>query len=159
MQFVSVNVPSFHTTQYDLNFLQTLFRICGNLWFPYYIVRFKPPTSFIKINSIIRFHTTQYDLNPFYLFYSILRYFSFHTTQYDLNLNILFCDFKRFLFPYYIVRFKHAGSANGIRTTAKFPYYIVRFKLTSRKYDFPEYNMFPYYIVRFKQDPTQNKPH
>ena len=76
---------SFHTTQYDLNFIEKPQVLRRVFLFPYYIVRFKLKWLFHSFSFLMRFHTTQYDLNK-----------NNRTTQ---------CKMEK-KFPYYIVRFK-----------------------------------------------------
>ena len=167
--------------------------------FPYYIVRFKHIQKKTEISRHCGFHTTQYDLNFIFYIGCISYFFCFHTTQYDLNhlwsatilgrnisfhttqydLNNFFpkqCLRRKPEFPYYIVRFKHAGGMimqhakhrfhttqydlnreNGStkHSTKKFPYYIVRFKHNICNYSEDIKMEFPYYIVRFKPKYSQ----
>ena len=167
------NFTSFHTTQYDLNYIkfkETNFRL---FTFPYYIVRFKH-RNFTLIffifyqfpYYIVRFKHSNYEntLSPTA---------SFHTTQYDLNsTHTSYYHWAR-RFPYYIVRFKliikqskkkkicvrfhttqydlNFSSSVMMFFLKKFPYYIVRFKLRTGRYLRQKYYKFPYYIVRFKR--------
>ena len=147
-----MSAPSacFHTTQYDLNPFDRVFRV-DVIQFPYYIVRFKHVGEFLR---------------------NILHH-GFHTTQYDLNLQPPYFQKQHiFWFPYYIVRFKQMAPKGSHNFEKQFPYYIVRFKLAqarrtstrSSSFHTTQYDLnlsvcafkilmvsrFPYYIVRFK---------
>ena len=124
------------------------------VWFPYYIVRFKPQQFLLMENPspsfpyyIVRFkhkkdterdtdakgfHTTQYDLNSVEGKYIPLLYTGFHTTQYDLN---PFCYFSYISFFICFHTTQYDLNEIYTRSASKlqgFPYYIVRFKPLGR---------------------------
>ena len=118
---------SFHTTQYDLNFYILFTATIKKKKFPYYIVRFKLEKSQYFSKPMFCFHTTQYDLNPRSVQVLCLLLLRFHTTQYDLNSIVEKDDCtRRKKFPYYIVRFKR-----GVDIFA----YVMKYSFHTIQYD------------------------
>ena len=141
---------SFHTTQYDLN-SHHMAEICISRSFPYYIVRFKLAPTHRNFHPLVRFHTTQYDLNLFTLpCEKNIAKFPYYIVRFKLRWKG-FNSSIRYRFPYYIVRFKHGFRNLSLICVVMFPYYIVRFKRPYRRRRNISRNGFPYYIVRFKQ--------